>query len=160
MKKLFSIICLCFILCITACSKAEVKDSVDFDKMKESMIEAAKNLPEMSVTETSSEDAQDNFEYLFKIDYKIVEKYSFVYSAKGTAEEIGVFQLKDEADAEELKGAIQKHIQSRTKMFETYAPEQVDMNQTAVVISEGRYVALIICENPDDVRKVFKESIN
>lgn len=158
-KILFIFTLAMMILCVACGNKDNTKNEVgvDFNAVKTSMTDTAKNLPDMSIADSESEDGQESFEYLFDIAYDKIEKYYFTYSSAGTAEEMALIQLKDEADAEAMKDALQKHVQSRISLLQTYAPEQVEMTEGAVISSKGKFVSLIICENTSEVKAAFEK---
>lgn len=160
MKKwVLAIFTIVAMLLLMSCSESGSKDveEIDFSAVKSSMTEAAENLPDMSIMDSENEDGKESFEYLFDIEYDKIEQYYFTYSSTGMAEEIALIKLKDEKDAEDMKAAIEEHRQKRLSLLQTYSPEQVQMTEDAVVVSEGKYVCLIICENTSDVKKVFED---
>ena len=132
---------------------------IDMKLMKEKMLTADSEIPEMSCVYGSDANASDLFAYLAAYDYKNVEDYFFAYAAGGTAEEVAVVKLKRSKDAQELKKALEKHVKSRTAQFETYDPEQVDLAKSAKIEIAGNYVALITCKNQKEVKKAFTDLV-
>lgn len=158
-KKVLLILTLAAMMLCVSCSNTKEEKDVDFNAVKESLENTAKNLPEMSVADSSSEDGKESFEYLFDIEYDKIEQYYFTYSSAGTAEEIAIIKLKNSADAEEMKKALEEHVQDRISLLQTYSPEQVEMTEKAVISVQGKFVSLIICENASEVKASFEEII-
>ncbi len=125
--------------------------------MSKAMCSADPSLPEMSRISSSDANAADLFTYFSKLDYEKVEAYFLSYAAKGTAEEIGVIALKDEKDANDCKETLEAHVKDRINLYKTYAPEQVPRAEKAVVLTEGRYVALVMCDEQKAVTEVFRD---
>jgi len=91
--------------------------------------------------------------YQFKTDI-IID--GAVYYADGMlADEIAVFLLSDNSGVKDIKDALVKYKESRTEEFTGYAPEQAAILENGVVITHGNYVALLICENPQNAEAVF-----
>lgn len=149
-----------FVINIVACQapKKEETQKVQFSDLQEKIMNTASDLPDMSVSKTGDDEDKDSFEYLFDFSYNDVEKYYFSYASKGTAQEIALVQLKTASDAEKLQEAMQNHVDKRVIQFKNYSPDQVDMAQSALITSKGKYVVLIICSNPGEVKKAFEES--
>ena len=126
--------------------------------LKEKMLEADIELPVMSVVGTDSDGADKLFEYLAVFDYSKVQGYFFAYAAEGTAEEVALVRLCDEADAPALKKALEEHKKTRVAQFKQYKPEETELAESAKIIDEDRYVLYIACKNPDKVKKAFTDS--
>ena len=131
-------------------------ETVSMYDLSKAMCAADPSLPEMSRVSSSDEAAADLFTYFSKLDYGSVDAYFLTYAAKGPAEEIGVIALKDAKDAAECKKTLEAHLQDRINLYKTYAPEQVARAEKAMIVTEGRYVALIMCGDQQAVTEVFK----
>ena len=123
--------------------------------LSKAMCAADDTLPEMSRISSSDTNAAELFSYFSKMDYEKVDAYFLSYSAAGTAEEIGVIALKDEKDADACKKSLDDHVQDRVNLYKTYAPEQVQRAEKAVIVTAGRYVALIMSDKKDAVTEAF-----
>ncbi len=133
-------------------TEAEALSMYDLSK---AMCAADDTLPEMSRISSSDTNAAELFSYFSKMDYEKVDAYFLSYSAAGTAEEIGVIALKDEKDADACKKSLDDHVQDRINLYKTYAPEQVQRAEKAVIVTAGRYVALIMSDKKDAVTEAF-----
>ena len=125
---------------------------------KEKMLEADSELPVMSIVSSDSEGAESLFAYLALFDYSKVNGYFFAYAAEGTAEEVALVRLCDEADADDLKKALEEHKKTRVAQFKQYKPEETELAESAKITCDGEYVLYIACKNPDEVKKAFTDS--
>lgn len=121
------------------------------------MMDADTTLPEMVTRSSGDGDAEDSFFYLSDLDYGRVEEYAYAFADAGTAEEMAVVKLKDRSDAAAMMDSLHRHVDARQGTFEEYDPEQVPLTQNAVVIREGRYVALIVSGKNGLAQKEFQK---
>ena len=160
------IACLALSALMLACgwgcgANTEPKDDgpdVDMAALREAMVAADKTLPEMTTVTSEGKQAETDFTYLSDLDYKLVDEYFYVCADAGTAEEIAVIKLKDAGRAAAAMESLHKHIEARQGTFREYDPEQSPLTENAVIIREGRYVALIVCEKNGLVQNVFRDS--
>ncbi|MEG2039183.1 MAG: DUF4358 domain-containing protein [Oscillospiraceae bacterium] len=98
--------------------------------------------------------------YYPKVDVaKLNESVVFISGTGSTAEEIALFEVKNTADAETVKNAVQERITDQTISFEDYnANEMVKINN-AVVKTSGNYVFLVMCDDYDSAGKILSEQI-
>lgn len=124
--------------------------------LRVAMLAAQPDLPEMMSVSSSDENADGLFAYLSDLDYEKAEGFFLSYSADGkTANEIAVVCLKDEADMSALKTSLQAHVQGRVDLYKTYGPEQVEQASAAELVSQGRYMALVMCADRAAVKAAF-----
>jgi hypothetical protein len=91
--------------------------------------------------------------YQFKTD-TIID--GAIYYADGmSADEIAVFLLPDSSGVKDIEDTLVKYKERRTDEFTGYAPEQAAVLENSVVITHGDYVALLICEKPQNAESVF-----
>ncbi len=138
------------------------KVSVDLGEICDKMLAADASLPEMKTVSDKSDNAADLFAYLAEFDYEKVEGYFFSYSATGSAEEVAVVILKDSADAEALKKALEKHVKTRVATFKEYDAAQVSLAQSAKIsiLKDGQMVSIITTKNSGDVENVLKDLLS
>lgn len=156
------IIIITILLTSSACSSKQKDDSseksVSIADLQECMLTADTTLPEMIVVSSDKEQAELNFSYLSDLSYDIVDSYFYAYAKDGTAEEIAVIKLKDQADVAMMMNSLHNHIKQRKGTFQEYAPEQIEMAEKAVVTREGPFVTFIICSKNGMVQKAFQNS--
>ena len=145
---------------LTTVTPAQPEEDISavIKSIKEKMLEADSELPVMSVVGNDSEGAESLFEYLALFDYSKVQGYFFAYAAEGTAEEVALVRLYDEADKTALKKALEEHKKTRVAQFKQYKPEETELAESAKIIDDGVYVLYIACKNPDEVKKAFTDS--
>ena len=143
---------------LPACGKTEegAEKDISMEELEEKLLGADSTLPEMAVARGSDQDAEVTFAYLCGFDYDRVEDFFYAYADQGTAHEISVIRLKDPADAAPVMKELKAHVESRLGTMENYSPDQVAMVEDHVLVREGSYVALIICERAGSVRSAFE----
>lgn len=131
---------------------------VDMAALRDAMIAADPTLPELTTVTSEGEQAAQDFTYLSDLDYKLIDAYFYACAETGTAEEIAVIKLKDAGQAAAAMDSLHKHMEARQGTFREYDPEQLPLAENPVIIREGRYVALIVCEKRGLVQNVFRDS--
>ena len=139
------------------CAGDTDEPNIDPEVIGRAMLEVDTTLPDMVARSSKDDDAKDSFSFLSDLSYSKVEEYFYAYADAGTAEEIAVVKLKDKSDAAAMMESLNDHVEARQGTFEEYDPEQVPLTENAVVIREGRYVALIISEKNGLVQNEFRK---
>lgn len=142
----------------------DTKINISANDLLGGMRESAVTFPqyEISSSHDDSGKANDGWEDIFSVslfdeaDAGRVESFAIAYSTEATADEITVVVLKDASYAEQMKKEMKKRVKSRISMFETYGPDEVIKLESAKIVSKGNVVALIVCDNPEDVAMAFK----
>ena len=116
--------------------------------------------PPYTSVSSSDENADGLFAYLSDLSYDKVEGFFLTYSSDGkTANEIAVICLKDPADLPALEASLKAHIKGRVDLYKTYAPDQVEQASAAEVVTQGRYMALIMCSDRAAVKAAFVSGV-
>lgn len=144
---------------LTACGGKQSKETVSMYDLQKAMLAADDTLPEMLSVNSSSDDAQSLFTYLSDLDYGKVDSYFLAYSSEGLADEIAVIALKDEADVNEAEKFLHDHVDSRVKLYENYAANQVPRAEAATIFCKDQYVVLIISDKAQEVKAAFLDEI-
>ena len=129
-----------------------------YDLQKE-MLAKDSAMPEMMTVSGSDENAAELFAYLSDIEYEKVEGYFLAYAADGSAYEVAVVALRDAAEVPALKASLETHVQGRVSLYKSYAPDQVERAEKAIITDSGRYVALIMCEDQSAVKAAFESGV-
>jgi len=129
--------------------------SADMNALQQAMLEAAPALPDMLSVTSDVSDAEKLFTYLSDFDYEKVDGYLLSYSSTGTADEIAVVAVKDEADVGDAKASLEKHKGDRLKLFQTYGPQEAARVEKGQIFTQGQYAVLIICDDSDSVKEAF-----
>lgn len=135
------------------------KETVSMYDLRQVMLAADSELPEMKSVSSSDSDAESLFAYLAEMDYKKVDSFFLSYSSEGLADEIAVIALKDIADVSIAKKALEEHVDSRRKLYQQYEPSQAIRVDKAVLFTRDQYVVLIISEKADAVKSAFERFV-
>ena len=125
----------------------------------EAILSSDSSLPDMTVDTSDGENAELNFTSVCDAEYDRVEAYYHAYATDGMAPEISVIQVKDASDVVTVMSALNSHLTDRTGTFESYAPDQVELVENAVVTYVGNYVALFISEKSTMDKSTFEEAL-
>lgn len=128
---------------------------VDMEKMQKDMLEADSSLPQMEIMNSKKAEGESSFKYLSRLDYSKVSDYFLLYSSEGKADEIAVIELKSKSDMAGAKASLEEHLKKRHNTFEQYEPSEVPRVDTAKIVEKEQYIALIICNNADNVKSAF-----
>lgn len=71
------------------------------------------------------------------------------------ASEIAVLVLADEKNSKVVCEALNEYMQNRAGVFEGYAPQQAALVKDGIVVANGRYVALLICQDTSAAETAF-----
>lgn len=162
MKKYVIALALLAVLALAGCGAeggGTAAGTADMEALQQTMLKADASLPEMLSVTSSVSDAEKLFTYLSDFDYGKVDAYLLSYASGGTADELAVIAVKDEADLQEARDSLEKHRQDRLKLFQTYGPEQAARVEKGVVTTHDRYAILLICDNTDDALAAFTSYI-
>lgn len=136
------------------------RSMVSMYDLRVAMLAAQPGLPEMTSVSSSDENAEALFGYLSDLSYEKVEGFFLSYASDGkTANEFAVVCLKDKADVPALESSIRSHVKGRVDLYKTYAPDQVEQASAAQLVSQDRYVALIMCADQTPVKTAFLSGI-
>ena len=150
MKKIIcAIMAVCLVLSMAACGKQEQPAvSLDVAALYESY---QQYLPEMFYPDEAT---LLNF---LGIHAEDCVQYKIAICAEGLrADEVWLIEAKDDAAMENLTALAQARIQSKLDETETYAPDQFLVVQEAEVLTNGRYLALLISPDVDTLKSGFE----
>jgi len=149
MKKFICmIIALCLLLGMAACGSKEQDVSLDVAALYE---DYQQHLPEMFFPDEAT---LLNF---LGIHAEDCVQYKVAICAEGLrADEVWRIEAKDDAALETLTNLANARIQSKLDETETYAPDQYLIVQQAVVLTQGRYLALFISPDVETLKASFE----
>ena len=134
--------------------------AANMEALQQAMLAADSSLPEMRSISSADPDAEKNFPYLSDFSYDKLVGFLLSFSTTGTADELAVIQVKDQADASEAKSSLERHRQDRLNLFQTYGPKEAARVEKGLVIQSGPYAILIICDDADSVKATFDDYIH
>lgn len=163
MKRMICLIlAAALLLCGCAAKQQEAQEPtpmVSMYDLQKAMLAADSSLPEMKTVSSSDENASELFGYLSKESYDLVEGFFLAYAADGQSYEIAVVALKDAKDTPTMTDSLKAHVSDRVLLYKNYSPEQVTRAEKAQILSNGRYVALVMCDDQAAVKKAFEAGI-
>ena len=150
MKRILSLLFVLVMLFLAGCSPEASAPAVEINV---SSVYAGfeKTLPDMIKMDA---DMMLNFCGIDAADCK--EALVYVSADGLLADEIWLIEAKDEASLETLRQLAQTRIQSKLDETETYAPDQYLIVQQAVVLTQGRYLALFISPDVETLKASFE----
>ena len=145
----------------TAAPTEPEQTCVSMYDLRVAMLAAERELPEMMSVSSADENAAELFTYLADLDYEKVEGYFLSYDSTGREGcEIAVVALKDASDLPALRTKLLEHLAGRKEMYKNYAPELVSRAENTRLVADGRYMALIMCQDQDAVEAAFHAGVN
>ena len=156
MKK--NILCLTLVLAIimifSGCEKKEAL-VIDIDALSTEVINVAEFRDEL---EELDDTVLTNIYTTIQLDD--IERYKvYVNSTSAKAEELAIFEAKDEAKAENILTSVNERIEDLKFGFEGYLPEELKYIENAVVKKEGKYVMFAVGQNYEKINEVFTKYI-
>ena len=144
------------ILSLAACGTPDDK-AVDVYALADEMA-AAVELPEMLNINKGDSKEVKGFAAISDLDYSKVNEFSLMYSSDGSAYELAVIKLGDASDMKKLEASLKEHIEKRVKQYRQYDAEEVPRAESAVVVTNGAYAALIMCDDTAAAKTVFDKA--
>lgn len=82
--------------------------------------------------------------FLYGIDPSLPEDSVFLFSSGATAEELAVFKMRTEADAEAVESAARERVTAQRSSFTDYNPDEVPKLDKAIIKRSGIYAVLCV----------------
>ena len=149
MKKLISLfLLLSLLLTMAACGKKEETKNLDLKALYDGY---SQYLPEMFYPDEAT---LLNF---LGIRTEDCSAYQVAVCAEGMrADEIWLIEAKDEAALERLQKLAQPRIQAKLDETQSYVPDQYAIVEKAALLTNGRYLALLISPEVDTLKASFE----
>ncbi len=96
---------------------------------------------------------------LYGLDQSAVSRAKVYESTGATAEEIAVFEAKDETFLNRVKEGAQKRIEDQKAGFKDYQPKEMEKLKNPVLVTAGNYVFLCVSDDNAKAQKVIDEMI-
>lgn len=135
------------------------ENAISVYDLRVEMLKADPSLPEMLVASSADKHPEELFKYLSDIDYEKVDGFFLAYAADGMAYEIAAVILKNNADVSECESSLKDHVKGRVELYKNYAPEEVAKAKESRIVTVGRCVALIMCDNKTAVESAMKQAL-
>jgi len=157
MKKLLCFtLTLLLIFSIAGCSNKQTSETdMSLDDMVEVIQLSQQELPELTHIAAADADFTTWLSDYYFMQPEQVADGVICYADGVEASEIAVLVMADEKDCQEAEEDLKEYIQNRAGVFEGYAPQQAAMVKAGIVVVNGRYIALLICPEPQAAEKAF-----
>lgn len=96
---------------------------------------------------------------IYGLEDSSVKEVKAYESTGATAEEVAVFEAKDEENAKTVKDAAEQRIEDQRLGFEDYQPKEMEKLKTPVLEASGKYVILCVSNDNSTADKVIKSFI-
>lgn len=157
MKKILCLfLAVLLLFSFVGCSKQQ-KSETDMapDDIAAAIRQSQQGLPKMMQLTSEDTDFTTWLSHYYFLQAEQVEGGVICYADGVEAAELAVLLLKDEEDGSAVQEALNEYIKNRAGAFEGYAPQQAAMAKKGTVAVNGRYIALLICPEPQRAKAAF-----
>lgn len=159
-KPLILVFLLLAMYSLTACGqKQEPGPETDTEKtpaeIMEAVIDSQTELPELIQVTAGDTEFETYLSSYYLLEREQVSDGALCYADGVEGSEIAVLVLTDGADAGAVEETLSTYIENRAGDFEGYAPQQAALVKNGTVITNGRYVALLICPDTSAAKAAF-----
>ena len=141
-----------FLLVLTGCSSKKKELSIDVAKL-------AEDLNSQTITsDTLTATVPEMTAGIYNLSDSDLESAAAYKSAGSTALEVAVFACTDSKKTEDIKKTLEAHIKSQSELYASYAPDQVEKLDNAVLKTAGKYVVLAVCDDTAKAESILKEA--
>lgn len=158
MKVSHRILCLTLslllLLCLCACGSSDEPESasgVDVHALTAEIVETG------IFTDVEVENTNGQALSVYGLDEAGIPDYSVYFSSMATPEEVAVFQVNSPEQASAVMDACRARQASQVQSYESYAPDQVEKLNNAMIGNVGDLVYYIVTPDTDAVKKVLKK---
>jgi len=136
-------------------SAGDLELQLDLTELSEKALDAGEYQYEMVALDTGKIDR-----VYINLDVNLLEDACVnVESSRSNADEFTVFKVKDEADIDTVKGAIDSYVSTLLSEVESYNPEQVPRINNALTFTHGKYIFFVISDNNSAVQKAVNDYV-
>lgn len=157
MKKILCFLLTClFLISFTGCSQKQAAETdMTPDDMAAAIRASQKELPALVQISLKDPDFAIWLSDYYFLQTEQVTDGAICYANGVEASEIAVLLMTDERACETAKEALEEYMQNRAGAFEGYAPQQAAMVKEGMIVINGRYIALMICPEPQQAKEAF-----
>ncbi len=127
--------------------------TIDVEKLATELYDNIKFKDEMLETE------DDFFYSVFSVNKEDVEKQKSYISAGVTTERVIIVQCKDEEAADRVKTVFETYAKTTSDTYASYAPEESNRMQNAIIETYGKYVVFCATEDNNAAEKIIKGQV-
>lgn len=134
--------------------KLEFKNStIDVKKIGEEL------LGKVKFKDTLKEIDPRLMEILYGINPNDVQNAVIYMGGGATAEEISIFEVKSEKEAEKIAGMMNTRVENKKHDFENYIPQEMPKLEKPLIMKSDKLVALCISDDNKSAEKILKKYI-
>ena len=160
MKKVAHILLISYIvICVCALAACGANDSAQYDarQIAEIIVAGLRDAPVLHPLLPDDKYYEAYVSDIYLIDPDALEEGAIYYAGGIEACEISVLKSKDAAGSTKTEAALIEYKERRAVTFTGYAPLQAALVEQGSVVRNGSYTALILCANPQDAEKIFRQ---
>lgn len=146
-KKVFVLLCCVFLLLLGGCGAKEVK--------LDAAATADKLASEVTFKDQLSPLKDKAAFKLFGLDDSTVVSQKVYVGTGATAEEIGVWECKDENATKIVQSAAEQRVKDQTQAFANYVPGELTKLKSPFIKTYGKYVVYVCCDDTTQAQKVI-----
>lgn len=157
MKKLLcAVLSLLILLSLAGCGQKQAVDTnMTPNEIADAIVKSQTDLPELIQIASADAEFSTWVSDYYQLPAEQVEDGTIFYADGVEASEIAVLILTDDKNAEAVRAALSKYIESRAGVFEGYAPQQAALAKGGIVSVNGKYAALMICKDTSSAKAAF-----
>lgn len=149
------------LLSLVSCSSLQASEADTApDDIAQAIMSSQQELPALMKIASGDKDFTTWVSDYYLLQEEEVSDGVILYADGVEASEIAVLLMKDEKDCKAAEEALDEYIENRAGVFEGYAPQQAAMVKDGIVAKEGRYIAMMICPEPQKAKEAFVEAIS
>ena len=152
MKRTPLLLTLLMILLVAAGCSTTAAVSLDVDKT------AGRLSTEIVFQDQLTHQDKDASLKLYDLTAEDVEAVSLYVGTGATAEEVSVWQGKNETAAKAIEQAVNTRIENQKESYVDYQPQEMPKLENPVVVVKGNYVALCISGNNEKAKEIINGS--
>ena len=151
-----SILMILILFFFVGCSRQRVSETdMPFTDIVAAILNSQSELPTLQQMTQEDEDFATWLSDYYFIQSEKVDDGAICYADGVEASEIAILLMTDEKDCKAAEGTLHEYIQNRASVFEGYAPQQAAMVKRGIVVVNGRYIALMVCPEPQKAKEAF-----
>lgn len=157
-KKMICLIIIVFLL--SGCSQQQPETDLTPYEIVSAIVESQSELPAFEQLSAENENFDLYLSDYYMLSAEQVEDGVICYADGVEAAEIAVLVISDgemsgKENSETVRTALTEYIKNRAGVFEGYAPQQAALVKNGIVVIEGRYAALLICQDTSAAKDAF-----
>ena len=156
MYKRLSYLFLALILLLALCACGSSEETASDSPLDVHQV-AADIVATGAFTDVTTENTNGQALSVYGLAEDTVLDYSVYFSSMATPEEVAVFEVSSPEQASTVMDACKARQSTQVQNYETYAPDQVEKLNNAIIANVGDVVYYIVTNDPDAVKSVLKE---